>query len=385
MRTPARTTSFIALVLGTVGAACHGPAAEAPDSGAALPSDSGVIGADASQEPHVDDGGTDSGAATDAGGMSDASADIDAGVEADAGGEPDAGVGTDAGADFDAGAADAGTGSAAGIPYDEDGPVPYTVQTEQVSNGGPTYTITLYMPSTAGSHPLVSFWCGTQQTAAGYVPYAKRLASYGIAMLIVDDPGVLTSTSSILPFAVYLVETWVPTNLGSSVDPSHIGLSGHSRGGALTLFVANQLTGSVAAWLGLDAVDNPLQNSPLAETILPNIGIPNGFLGAAVATDCAPATENYVTLYPLAPSPSVLVAFNGANHTQFEAPSGCTLCDLCMPAGTADENVVLAAAVRYFTAFFARELLGDTTVGPAFEGAGAAADVDAGVVAISSK
>ncbi len=370
-------TWCIALVFGASAAAgCHSPTtAQAGDAGAA-PADAGLMGAA--------DAGWDAG--IDAGAETDADGGTDAGIDSDAGGDNDAGAFDDAGSEVDAGVAiDAGHVDA-GVPYDVDGPVPYTMMAQQVSNGGQTYTVTTYLPTTTGGHPLVSFWCGTQQTAAGYAPYAQRLASYGIAMMITDDPGVLATTDSLLPTAVYLVETWAPMTFGGSVDLSHVGLSGHSRGGALTLFAAEQgLSGKVTAWLGLDAVDNPLQNSTLARTNLPQIGIPTGFLGAAVATDCAPTSENYVTLYPLAPSPSVAVAFNGANHTQFEAPTGCTLCGLCMPAGTADETVVLSHAVRYFTAYFARELLGDTTVGPAFEGAGAAADVAAGVVTISSK
>jgi hypothetical protein len=318
----------------------------------------------------MDAGGDDAGVELDAGGD-------DAGVELDAGGD-DAGVELDAG--IDAGAVDAGG------RYDVDGPVPFTMRTDRVSMGGPTAAITTYLPSTPGAHPLVSFWAGTQQTAAGYAPYGQRLASHGIAMMIANDPGILNTTSSIVPTAVYLVDTWIPANLGSSVDLTHIGLSGHSRGGSLTIFAADQgLRGKVVAWLGLDAVDNPLQNLTLSRTVLPNLGIPTAFLGAAVATDCAPTSSNYVTLFPLASAPSVLVAFNGANHTQFESPDGCLACGLCMPAGTADEDIVLPAALRYFTAFFARELLGDTNVGPAFEGAGAADDVASGVVTISSR
>jgi len=45
----------------------------------------------------------------------------------------------------------------------------------------------------------------------------------------------------------------------------------------------------------------------------------------------------------------------------------------------------VAYSVRYLTAFFARELLADVSVGGAFEGAGAAADVNAGLIEISSK
>jgi hypothetical protein len=47
---------------------------------------------------------------------------------------------------------------------------------------------------------------------------------------------------------------------------------------------------------------------------------------------------------------------------QLEDQASCSACGLCTPAGTADSAVVLAYAVRYMTAFFARELLGDARV-----------------------
>ena len=62
--------------------------------------------------------------------------------------------------------------------YDADGPVPYTTMPVQL----PGFTVTVYMPSSPGKHPVVALSCGTQQTAAGYDTYGKRLASYGIAV-----------------------------------------------------------------------------------------------------------------------------------------------------------------------------------------------------------
>ena len=48
-------------------------------------------------------------------------------------------------------------------------------------------------------------------------------------------------------------------------------------------------------------------------------------------------------------------------------------------------STVLGYSVRYLAAFFARELLGDKSVGAAFEGAGATADVKAGLIEIAPK
>jgi hypothetical protein len=271
-----------------------------------------------------------------------------------------------------------------GADWGADGTVPYTTSVETVTNGGSTFTITIYLPSTPGPHPAVSFSCGSTQTAAPYVPYGQRLASHGIAMLLSDDPGVFTNTADIVPNAVYLVETWIPANL-PTIDTTRIGLAGHSRGGAVSLLAAEHgLAGKVVAWFGLDPVDNQFLMAPreYARTDLASIGIPTGFLGAEVTSNCAPAADSYPLLYPLAPAPKVLVVGLGAGHTQFGLASACTGCSLCTPNGTADPDVVLAYAVRYFAAFFGRELHGDPAVGAHFEGAGGPADVAAGLVTI---
>jgi hypothetical protein len=153
------------------------------------------------------------------------------------------------------------------------------------------------------------------------------------------------------------------------------------------LVAEHELAGKVVAWFGLDPVDNQFGMVPgaFARTDLPDIGIPTTFLGASVTSNCAPAADSYPTLYPLAPSPSVLIVGEGAGHTQLESPDACTACTICTPEGTADPKVVLAYAIRYMTAFFARELLDDASVGATFDGAGGPEDVAAGLVTISSK
>jgi dienelactone hydrolase len=275
-----------------------------------------------------------------------------------------------------------------GGTYDSDGPIQYTVTPQQIANGGSTINATLYMPSTPGKHPLVALSCGSTQTAAGYVTYGKRLASYGIAALIEDDAGALTNTGDITPNAAFAVDTWVPQMLGDQVDTAKIGLAGHSRGGAVSLLIAeHELAGKVVAWFGLDPVDNQFGQTPrqFARTDLGSIGIPTAFLGAEVTSNCAPAADSYPTLFPLAPAPSVLIVGLGAGHTQLEPADGCTACGICSPSGTADPAVVLAYATRYLTAFFARELLGDTAVGATFDGALGPDDVAAGRVTIMAK
>lgn len=279
-------------------------------------------------------------------------------------------------------------GTSSGNDYNVDGPISYTMQTTQLTAAGHTFNTTVWMPSSPGKHPAVNISCGSTQTAAGYATYAQRLASYGIAVFLEDDPGALINTGDVLPNPTYVVETYIPAMFADSVDTTKIGLAGHSRGGAVSLLVAeHELSGKVVAWFGLDPVDNQFGQAPseYARTDLHAIGIPTAFLGASVTSNCAPTADSYPTLYPLTPSPSTLIVGVGAGHTELEPASACTLCSICSPSGTADPDVVLAYATRYLTAFFARELLGDSSVGADFSGAGTAADVAAGLITVTSK
>jgi hypothetical protein len=268
--------------------------------------------------------------------------------------------------------------------YGSDGNVPYMVQTATLT-AGTTFNVTAYIPTSPGKHPAVAISCGSQQTAAGYEPYGKRLASHGIAAIIEDDPGVLTNTGIVVMNAIYVVDTWIPTTFADSIDTAKIGLAGHSRGGAASLLAAE--AGKGIAWFGLDPVDNEFGMNPTAyaRTNLPSLAIPTAIIGAEVTSNCAPSADSYPTLYPLAPSPSALIIGLGAGHVELELSSACTACTICSPSGTADPDVVLAYSVRYATAFFARELLGDSSVGAAFDGTGGPDDVAAGKVTITSK
>jgi predicted dienelactone hydrolase len=281
--------------------------------------------------------------------------------------------------------ADAHTGA---TNYGEDGPVAFKPRVEHVTSGGKSFDVTIYMPETTGKHPLVSFSPGNTQAVTPYLLHARRLASHGIAVILRDDPGTFTPTSSIVTDLVYTVGTWVPAKLANEVDTSRIGLAGHSRGGAVSLVAAEDgLAGKVVAWMGLDPVDNQFAVNPgvYARTKLGQLAIPTAYIGASVESNCAPAADSYPMLFPKTPKPSVLVVGLGAGHTHLADTSNCTACGICSPSGTADAKVVLAYTLRYMTAFFARELLGDTNVGPAFEGAGIAADVAAARVTVTSK
>jgi predicted dienelactone hydrolase len=293
----------------------------------------------------------------------------------------------------DAAAKDASTDAPLKVSdYGVDGPDTVTTANAQVTSNAGTFTERMWIPSSAGAHPVVSLSPGLQQPAAAYAPYGKRLASWGFVVVMRDDPGIFVNAPTVAADIAHVVNTWLPAQNASSqsplfgkVDTTRVGLAGHSRGGQATLLAATgALKGKVKAWFGLDPVDSS-QGGMQARTALPQIGIPTTFLGAGVTGSCAPAADNYEVLYAQAPSPSVKLTGVGAGHVQFEDPAHCFACGLCTPAGTANSATVLAYSVRYLTAFFARELLGDASVGATFQGAGAPADVGAGLVTIQNK
>jgi dienelactone hydrolase len=298
----------------------------------------------------------------------------------------------------DAGGFSAEAGDAGGPNFDQNGPIAYTTTTATVTNGADTFTENIYLPSNGGAHPLVSLTPGLQQTSAAYAPYAERLASYGIVVLMRDDPGLLVQSQVIAADLEYVIATWLPAQnadasspLHAAVDLTRVGLTGHSRGGQASLLAAEgALLGHVVAWFGIDpddpgTIDGFTESTQLAAPNLGSIAIPTTFIGGQVATFCTPANINYQVLYAAAPSPSVLITAVNASHTEFEVQTACVDCAVCVPMGTANQQVVLAYAVRYLTAFFARELLGDASVGKTFLGAGATADQAAGLVQITSK
>ena len=306
----------------------------------------------------------------------------------------------DGGGDGDSMAVSASDGAAvpedAGAlgPYGGDGPSTVTTVAFQVPSPNGTFTTTAYVPSAAGARPVVILSSGFFQNGAGYAPYASRLASWGVVTFLRDDPGIEETTPNVVSDVTYEVTTWLATTnadatsaLYGKLDTSSVGLAGHSRGGQVSLLAGEGLTGKIRGVFGLDPVDSAMSGDPQARTTLATIGVPVAFIGEttdAADSGCAPGPDDFLVLYAAAASPAVAVTVPNADHTMFEDPASCSFCTLCT-AGTANQPQVLSTAVRYLTAFFARQLLGDASVGAAFAGAGAGADLAAGLVQIQSK
>ena len=339
--------------------------------------------------PEASTGSADSGAMTDSSPTSDGPVSpSDSGAPGESGSPGDSGLGP-------TGDAAAGPG-----PYGSDGPYTVTTATFQVTSPTDTFTTTAYIPGNAGADPVVILSSGFEQRGAAYAPYASRLASWGVITFLRDDPGALSSLTAVNLAADvgYMATTWLATTnsdassaLRGKVDASKIGLAGHSRGGQVALLAGEGgAKGLIQGVFGLDPVDTAT-NGVEARATLSTIGVPLAFIGettdstgGVAGMPCAPAADNYLVLFQAAASPVVAITAVNADHTMFEDPASCTFCTLCT-AGTASQPLVLATAVRYLTAFFARQLLGDSSVGATFAGAGAGQDVAAGIIQLQWK
>jgi pimeloyl-ACP methyl ester carboxylesterase len=304
----------------------------------------------------------------------------------DSGGGANDGSTTSSGGDGSAPPPDGSTSGA--HDYGQDGAFTVSTKSESASNGTSSFTVMTYLPSGKGPFPVVVLSSGLQQPGAGYAPYAKRLASWGIAAILRDDPGFGASSASVQADLEGLVKTWLPTADSGAFDASKVGLAGHSRGGQVSLLAAeNGLLGKNKGLFLLDPVDSSNGGSSARAKIgmlavpLAMIGETTDATGGVGGMACAPAADNYEVLYAAAASPALAITAVGGDHVMFEDPASCSFCNFCT-AGTADASKVLATSVRLMTTFFAKQLLGDASIDAKL---GTAADVAAGTLTVESK
>jgi dienelactone hydrolase len=328
----------------------------------------------------------DAGADSDAGAEIDAGSIGDAGTNSDAGSSSDAGAGVDAGAAPDAGAdagapADAGTQTA----FDPTRPGPcalaeFDAQIVAPATGETLPLHVIYPVNCSVPAPWVPVVIahGFILPASQYLVTARTLAAFGAVALTVDFPTSLFGAPNHVKSAEDLSAglDWLVAQNTTASSPLHgkVGaravMLGHSLGGKLAILAAAS-DSRVAAVIGFDPVDGSMNCSatacPTALSKLP-LPIPILFLGETIdeagtlGQACAPANENFQTLYAKASSPSAQVNIAGADHMDFlDDPSTCGAPCLACKAATAAHAPVIALARAEANAFIEKYLRGDAS------------------------
>jgi dienelactone hydrolase len=209
-----------------------------------------------------------------------------------------------------------------------------------------------------------------------YYVYAEWLAAFGYVAIVDGYPQSLFSPNHVAAAQdLSAALDWATAKSSASsgvlsglVDLTRAGVSGHSLGGKLSI-LADSMDPRFKASLLLDPVDGSMscsaQACPNAIDALP-LPIPIGFLGetldetGTLGQACAPANENFQTLYAKASSPSFAVTIAGAGHMSFvDSISQCGLvCSVCQTP-TAPQAQVISMAESYLVAFYELYLRGN--------------------------
>ncbi len=358
---------------------------------AAPPSGAGQAAADvsATDDAALADAAADAApdAVTDAAAVADAVPDAAADAVPDAAPDSGADAATDAVADAapevatDVPAADVPPGDATANLADPNAAGPYTFaefdDKATIGATGDAVAVHCAYPTggpSAGPYPVIVVAHGFQLTPDKYYGYVQRLASFGYVAVTVDFPTSLFGNDNVAESKDLAgALDWAAGKggvLAGKVDVNNAGIVGHSLGGKLAYLTATQ-DPRFKAVFGLDPVDGggPMGcNPPQCVNVAAKVGaltIPTGFVGETTDSGnsmqpCAPAANNFQTFYAAVPAPSFAVTVVGANHMSFlDNTSNCLSCGFCN-AATLSQDVVVALARAYVTAFFERNLRGLT-------------------------
>jgi pimeloyl-ACP methyl ester carboxylesterase len=305
-------------------------------------------------------GGRAGSAATDAGIGPDAST-------SDAAAAPDADASPPTGSDA---SADAATSSPAG-------PYPVTKSSTTVS-GWAVNVFDPQMPSTERA-PLVLFKHGFQLATADYATTLGQIASHGYVVVSVDTPASLFNgptqaqeRDGVIASLDWALSTAAP--FAAHLDGAHVAALGHSRGGKIAVMVAAK-DARVGALLGLDPVNGCGPGASYSTdcpdvttaSFAPSLAIPAGYMGETADSQgtnaCAPAAENYATIYAASTAAPWAAAwtFAGAAHMTFTDDGGGLYGAFCAKA-SGDEPTLRDEIRTLAVAFLDRYLRGDASM-----------------------
>ena len=225
------------------------------------------------------------------------------------------------------------------------------------------------------SRPFVIFSHGFLLAPTRYRSYGERLASHGFVVALPALPMSLLGTahSQLARDVRFVVDEMLrlagdPEHpLFGRIDPTRVGLAGHSLGGKLSLLEAVE-DKRIRAVGVLDPVDsgNPLLDDPerypsVAPELMPEVSVPLLFVGAELGsvlvavTPCAPEDENYQRFYEAANLPAIEITQLGVGHSQYVDGADRDSYDPCA-RGDVPSSWVRESSASYLTAFFLHTL-----------------------------
>ncbi len=352
------------------------------------PSDAGSIVIDLGSGASDDAGG-----GPDATGSTDADApSADAGNSDDASGPDDAGSPDDMAAPVDMGNGDAGTPDDMAPPVDMNmGPAvyvgtgdPYNVGTLAVatrtvptSESGAGVEFVLSQPTTPGLYPVIVLQHGFLLEDDYYTTLVEHVASHGFVVLAPQmyEPSFLAAPSvpeeAVDAVALY---QWIATDLDAlatvNVEPSLLGLAGHSRGGKVVWVALESGFAGATAVAGIDPVDSAggfISNETRVTDGGLQANVPSLHIGAGLSIEapfgmsCAPATDNYAVFYGAAPSPAYQAYAPDYGHLDMldDDLTGCGF--TCTACSSGPDAAFRPFTAGQLVAFFRMTLQGDTT------------------------
>jgi dienelactone hydrolase len=211
------------------------------------------------------------------------------------------------------------------------------------------------VPAGAGPYPLLIASHGWSAASAQQLGWAEHFATYGFVVVVPTFPNSLSPDADLDASLIEgLVAKYASATTSSPaqgvVDPTRIGLEGHSAGGLATTIAARQLRpGATVLFDPVDANDaGRAAYEDLCGPVLALFANPSGCNGQAEWSSFAMDTASTSTTFHVV----------GSSHCDGENPDRGALCGLaCNGAANATRQAVYA---RYATAFFLSNLRGDS-------------------------
>lgn len=232
--------------------------------------------------------------------------------------------------------------------------------------------VLLIYPKSSEPLPWVVFSPGFLFTGPAYRSWGELLASHGMATALLSYAySLFNSDHRVLVRDLIFVLDTLPQEArryGVRLDPSRVGLVGHSLGGKISFLAA--AARDVRAVVGLDPVDGgaPGTSDPVrfssALAVMGSVTAPVLLVGAEYGervkfgTPCAPPDANFRKFFEAALGPALEVEQRGAGHVDYlDNPNCGLLCSVCWPGE--DPETTRAQAQTYVLLFLQGHLLGE--------------------------